>query len=369
MSQFGAYQMAREGHNATQILQHYYTGTHVNTASTPRSIRVNIFGQSSDATTVNFKIDRGYWRLLASDGKTVTSGTNSEHVKLSVENNKVVAKVNGASYSDTIMRLQWSGTRFYKSSSTKAVATLLKNDGSAATHGSYRNGRFTIQPVGNKPSVSNDVLFNSEYLYGLAEMPSSWDSAALQAQVIVGRTYAMKVKPTATYDILDSTVHQNYTGWNKEGEGATGQYGKRWRAAVNATASGEQSGQVLTDSSGSLLQAYYFSSSGGRTSNSEDVWGATLPWARGVDDRFSLNAPGNSMKSWSRALTQARAAQLFGMKNIVSIEVTAKYSSGQMKTLTATSSNGKRSSITNKADVLRISLGLPASWVAKIEAR
>lgn len=368
MSQYGAYQMAREGNSATKILQHYYQGTQVKTTSTPRSIRVNIFGQAGDANKVDVGIDAGTWRLRDSKGKTVATGTRSNPVRLSVDGKSIVADTKGKTFKDSTLRLHWSGTRYYKSTGTKAVASLSKPGGGAATHGNYRNGRFTIKAIGGKPSVVNDVLLNSEYLYGLAEMPSSWDSAALQAQVIVARTYAMKAKAASTYDILDSTVHQNYTGWNKENEGSTGQYGRRWRAAVDATASSELSAQVLSDGAGNLLQAYYFSSSGGRTANSEDVWVAKLSWARSVDDHYSLDAPGNSMTSWTRTLTQAQAAKFFGMTDIVSITVSAKYSSGQMKTLTATSSSGKKSSVTNKADKLRTSFGLPASWVTNVSA-
>lgn len=367
MSQYGAFQMAREGKSATQILQHYYQGSQVKTAATPQNIRVNVFGQASDANKVDFGIDGGEWQLLDSNESELATGSEADPVHLSVDGKNIVAKTKKETHSDSTLHLQWSGTRYYNSTRTKAVASLRKPNGGAATHGSYRNGRFTIKPIGGKPSVVNDVLLNTEYLYGIAEMPSSWGSAALQAQVIVARTYAMKAKAASTYDILDSTVHQYYTGWKKESEGATGQFGKRWQAAVDATVSGSTSAQVISDSAGSLLQAYYFSSSGGRTANSEDVWSAKLSWARGVADQYSLDAPGNSMKSWTRTLTQAKAENLFGLKDIVSIKVTAKYSSGQMKTVTATSASGKKISVTNKADKLRTAFGLPASWVKSFD--
>ena len=136
------------------------------------------------------------------------------------------------------------------------------------------------------------------------EMPSSWDSAALQAQAIAGRNYAAAAaakKRSATCDchVYDDTRSQNFTGWKKESEGTNAQWGKRWTAAVDATVTSSTSAQVLR-ADGGLVNAYYFSSSGGRTANSEDVWSAKVGYLRSVADKYSLDATGNSMRAWSR---------------------------------------------------------------------
>lgn len=368
MSQYGAYQMGREGKSTTQILKHYYHGVKVQRPKTPENIRVKVFGTSGDASNVTFKIDQGTWRLRSSSGKTLTSGGAGTTVRLSTKSGKLVIVANKKTYKASKVRLHWSGTRYYKSDSAKAVVSLLKDNGSNAANGTYRNGRFTVQALDGKVSIINDVLLNTEYLYGLAEMPSSWSTAALKSQVIAGRTYAlltMDPSPSSTYDVLDSTVHQNYTGWNKENEGPNGRWGKKWKQVVDSTVSSRTKAQVMTDGK-SLKRAYYFSSSGGRTANSEDVWGSKLAWTRSVKDPYSLNAPGNSMSSWSRTLTQSRARTIFGLKDVASIKVTSKYSSGQAKTLTATSTKGKTATYTAKADPVRTTFALPSSWIKSI---
>jgi len=45
--------------------------------------------------------------------------------------------------------------------------------------------------LGYRIEVTNSVRLSDEYLWGISEVPSSWPEAALQAQAIASRTYAM----------------------------------------------------------------------------------------------------------------------------------------------------------------------------------
>ncbi|WP_098458642.1 SpoIID/LytB domain-containing protein [Flavimobilis soli] len=369
MSQYGAYRMAQEGKTAAQILSHYYTGAKVTTATTPEDVAVQVFG-ASDAATTTFSVNAGSWRLRSGEGTTLVTGDKSSKVTLKVVGGNPVAVVGGTTYPSaswtgdrSVLRLHWTGTRYYSSTGTKAVASL------SGTHGTYRHGRMTVRVINGHLNVVNELRLNTEYLYGLGEMPSSWDSAALQAQAIAGRNYATaaataKRKATCDCHLWDDTRSQNFTGWKKESEGTNAVWGKKWVAAVDATVTSSTSAQLLL-ASGSLVNAYYYSSSGGRTANSEDVWSSKVGYLRSVDDRYSLTDD-NPMRAWTRSLTQAKAQSIFGVKDIVRVDVTATYSSGQMKTLTATTTNGTKVSVTKKADQLRSLLGLPASWVTSI---
>ena len=370
MSQYGAYRMAQEGRSAAEILSHYYSGAKVTTATTPEELAVQVFG-AADAATTTFSIDAGTWRLRSREGTTLRSGDKSSKVTLKVVDGRPVAVVGWTTYPSqswtgdrSVLRLHWTGTRYYSANGTKAVASLT------GTHGTYRHGRMTVRVINGRLNVVNELLLNTEYLYGLGEMPSSWSPAALQAQAIAGRNYATaaataKRKATCDCHLWDDTRSQNFTGWKKESEGTNAVWGKRWVAAVDATVVSTTSAQLLK-AGNTLVNAYYFSSSGGRTANSEDVWSSPVSYLKSVPDAYSLVAPGNSMRAWSRTLTQAKAQSVFGVKDIVSIKVAATYSSGQMKTLTATTANGTKVSITQKADRLRSLLGLPASWVTSI---
>jgi len=387
MSQYGAYQLALGGRSSTTILTTYYKGTKPATVTTPTSIAVQVWGPepygypagrySDTATSTTIHVDTGTWRLRSSANTTLYEGKAPVTVTIGVSGTKVTATFKVASgsttvtkkYTDSLLRVHWSGTTYYKPTSTKAVATVK------GAQGSYRNGRFTITNIGGHPNVVNDLRLNTEYLYGIAEMPSSWGAGegvhALAAQAIVARSYAItklaSKNAKCACNVVDDVRDQNFTGWKKQNEGTNGYYGKLWVSAVNKTLTSTTRAKALLYG-GKVVATHYFSSSGGRTASSQDVWVATVPYEQSVADPWSLSAPGNSYRSWTRSVSQATAKSVFGLPDVKSISVSAKYSSGQMKTLTATSSSGKKVSITGKADALRAKFGFPAAWVSSFTA-
>ncbi|WP_418276172.1 SpoIID/LytB domain-containing protein [Isoptericola jiangsuensis] len=383
MSQYGAYQLAREGRSAVKILQHYYAGSTAPYTSTASRVRVQVhgpdpygysgYGDSGRNTWVTIR--GGDWRVRKDGVGTVAQGSGTTTMKVRIGTKGAVRiKVGGKVYKGDTMRIQWSGTTYWRSTGKKAVATI---DG---THGSYRHGRLTVVNRKNVPNITNDLLLNTEYLYGIAEMPSSWGlnsgARALRAQAITARSYALSKltgKSACRCHVVDDVRDQNYTGWNKENEGS-GRYGAVWTKAVDATVRSSTSARVL-QVAGRPVAAHYFSSSGGRTANSEDVWSSALSYERSESDPYSLRAPGNSYRSWTRTLTQSKARQLFGLNNVSSIKVTRTWSSGQVRTLTATQPNGKTASISGKADQVRSWVGrattrgsMPAAWITGVRA-
>ena len=155
-----------------------------------------------------------------------------------------------------------------------------------------------------------------KYLYGLAEMPSHWNVKALEAQALVGRSYAvyqyLKQNIPAQSTSLDaglSTSRQAYC-WCHIGSTASSQYyygylkeisGPNWVQAVNNT-----SGKVITYSGGytqsSVIQAFYSSSTGGKTNNNAVGFGSATAWPylQTVDDPWSIdNRVGNTKAAWS----------------------------------------------------------------------
>ena len=155
-----------------------------------------------------------------------------------------------------------------------------------------------------------------KYLYGLAEMPSHWNVKALEAQALVGRSYAvyqyLKQNISSQSNELDaglSTSRQAYC-WCHIGSTASSQYyygylkeiaGPNWVQAVNNT-----SGKVITYGGGytqsSVVQAFYSSSTGGKTNNNAVGFGSATVWPYllTVDDPWSVdNRVGNSKAAWS----------------------------------------------------------------------
>lgn len=92
-----------------------------------------------------------------------------------------------------------------------------------------------------------------QYLYGIAEMPSSWHPEALKAQAIAARSYALAYTNNGQKSICTTQSCQVYIGHSKGGA---------WEQAVKDT-----QGIVLTDG-GSPVSTQYASTHGGFSNTS-----------------------------------------------------------------------------------------------------
>lgn len=132
-------------------------------------------------------------------------------------------------------------------------------------------------------SVRNMEL--ETYLCGvvLGEMPADFETETLKAQAVVARTYTYKRMYT-------SGKHENAAVCTESGccqeycdeetyfsRGGTQEAADKIRTAVQQT-----SGQVLTYN-GQLIEATYFSCSGGRTESAVAVWGSDIPYLQAID--------------------------------------------------------------------------------------
>jgi SpoIID/LytB domain protein len=132
-----------------------------------------------------------------------------------------------------------------------------------------------------------------------AEMPGSWPLAALEAQAVASRTYAITDHAGgARFDVYADTRSQLYLGRKAQ----TAQT----EAAVAATA-----GQVVTYA-GQPAITYFFASSGGMTESVQNGFpgAAPEPWLRGVEDPFDQGP----QHTWSASMSFAAAsARLRGL--------------------------------------------------------
>ena len=127
-----------------------------------------------------------------------------------------------------------------------------------------------------------------------AEMPPSWPKAALEAQAVASRTYAITDDAGGSrFDVYSDTRSQMYLGKAAETSASN--------EAVKATA-----GQVVTYA-GKPVITYFFASSGGRTESIQNSFiGATPePWLKGVLDPYD----GGPLHRWTTKLTFAEAAK------------------------------------------------------------
>lgn len=376
MAQYGAYQMAREGHARGEILGHYYQGTRDEVVRTPRDIDVQVHGPDpygftgyGDTGATRIDVEGGSW-LLQAQGRAVARGSGP--LDVSVSRGDLVVRAEGRTHRYDRMWLLWSGSPFYRPGDPPAVAHVR------GAHGAYRWGRLQLTASAGVPNVVNRVPLNGAYLYGVAEMPASWGAhggrAALQAQAVVARSFALlragQWKERCRCHVVDDVRDQQFSGYENEVSSSAG----HWADAVRATTATLTSGRVLTYS-GRPVEAHYFSSSGGRTASSEDVWSSALPYERSTADPYSLRAPGNGYTSWGRLLTQDAAQDLFGLRPVASIEVADRYRSGQVAALVATSPSGETATVRGSADRIRSVVGahtragsVPSSWIARIRS-
>jgi stage II sporulation protein D len=133
------------------------------------------------------------------------------------------------------------------------------------------------------------TLSFDRYLEGIAEVPPSWPAAALDAQAIAARSYALATTgwsgeegDTLDQPICATTSCQVYRGIPVPPDPTH----RRWIRAVRRT-----DGEVLLDG-GRPATTVYFSTSNGRTYSNEDVFGsAPLSYLRPVTERDDGASP------------------------------------------------------------------------------
>ena len=131
-----------------------------------------------------------------------------------------------------------------------------------------------------------------EYLVGvvLAEMPADFEPEALRAQAVVARTYTRRRMTGSKHEgavvCMDSGCCQGYRAPEDYlADGGKAQAVEKVRAAVADT-----DGLVLVYQ-GALIDATYFSCSGGSTEDAVAVWGQDVPYLQAVESPGEENAP------------------------------------------------------------------------------
>ena len=140
-----------------------------------------------------------------------------------------------------------------------------------------------------------DEVGMEEYLYGVVPRelgPAQYpEMEAQKAQAVAARTYAhasLGKHWNNGYDVLATVQDQVYGGVAAEHSIST--------SAVNATAG------IVATYNGVMINALFYATSGGRTSNSEDVFAVTEPYLRSVWDA----PPGQELPSTAALLADLK---------------------------------------------------------------
>ncbi|HPB16044.1 MAG TPA: SpoIID/LytB domain-containing protein [Clostridia bacterium] len=192
----------------------------------------------------------------------------------------------------------------------------------------YRgNLEFTIFKS-NELSVLNNLILEY-YVYGVValEIGSNSPMESLKAQAVVARTYALCQNKHQEYgfDVCATTCCQVYGGYNAENY--------RTNQATNETY-----GQVVTYA-GKVVTPYYFSSSGGYTENSENVWVTSVPYLKAVVDAYDIN------RIWSYSYTTAQMTDYMyklghRIGNVIKVTIDSSSHTGRVLSMTVNGSTG-----------------------------
>lgn len=176
----------------------------------------------------------------------------------------------------------------------RAVPALLpeeaESDGLTRTEKVLWDEQTRIMVLADSGNVRQMRM--GEYLAGvvLAEMPADFQEEALKAQAVVARTYTCKRmehnKHGAAAVCTNSACCQGYRDPDDYvNSGGAQESVDKIRSAVTET-----DGQVLVYG-GALIDATYFSCSGGQTEDAVAVWGQDVPYLQSVESPGEEEAP------------------------------------------------------------------------------
>lgn len=216
----------------------------------------------------------------------------------------------------------------------------------------YR-GAFLLQMKGGAITAVNEVQ-TEDYLAGVVpeEMPADWPAAALEAQAIAARTFALKNRKrhaSEGFDLCATTHCQAYGGTGAEKAAST--------RAVKAT-----KGEVMLYN-GALVDALFHTDSGGMTENSENVWGTYVPYLKAATEAQTETQPWKK-EVHEKTLTSLLAKEGKPIGDLKKIELSPlrvgkgamdRSASGRVKTVRFVGSKG---TVTLSGNMLRSLLGL-----------
>ena len=365
MSQIGARAKAIAGETATAIISYYYKDVAIEPLDDSKILRVNIghlltsakmATATQDATMQIFSGDIGDAQdVVPLAVVPVKSSLNFSILGSTVLPSIVTGKKTVSIPRNRIFTVRWTGTRYLPG--VDGVISLSHT----TTTKKYRYGQMQFRAVkaatlGYRIEVTNSVRLSDEYLWGISEVPSSWPEAALQAQAIASRTYAMSkagiYRSACDCDLYGEISDQSFLGYAKEIEKGWGQF---WKAAVTNTA-----GLTITQV-GKPITAYFASSTGGLTETAVNAWGTEKAFTQTVADVSSLDPVLNPrFYRWDREITQASVAAAFLLPDVVTLEIVTKNATGTVGTIRATSSAGIQKSL--RGETFRSRTKIPSAY-------
>jgi stage II sporulation protein D len=160
------------------------------------------------------------------------------------------------------------------------------------------------------------------------EAPAGWHTVTYEAQAVAARSYTLATfHPNADFDLYPDERSQMYGGIRAERT--------ETNLAIGATA-----GQVLVWRD-TIIPAYYFSSSGGRTSSIHDEWpkARQVPYLVSVRDPYDYISPHHVWPT--TLLTAAQVGAALHVSGVRDVQVLTN-SSGRARAVRVLTAHGSR---------------------------
>jgi stage II sporulation protein D len=324
MSQYGALGYAQRGNGYRFILRHYYPGTAIGSLAGPRVVRVLLDVSGGD---VGFAGASGACGRSLDPKRRYAARRVGRRVQLRAAGGRALANCG--------RRLRAAGR------------------GSVRIGGDAYRGALEVVPTASERGSLNAVnaVPVDRYVKGVIanESPPSWPQAALRAQAVAARSFALAAAVGGNgFDLYADTRSQVY-------EGVGGETAATNRAA-NAT-----KGQVVTYG-GEVAETFFSACSGGHTESVQNVFfGPAIPYLTGVPDPYDGACP---LHSWKlrfsgRQIGARLGAHLDGgLKRVV---VTQR---GVSPRIVRARLVGTRGTTSVRGDRLQTALGAYSSWMS-----
>ena len=129
-----------------------------------------------------------------------------------------------------------------------------------------------------------------KYIKGVVsgEMPCSFEKEALKAQAVASRSYALYHINGKEYDVTNTTSNQVYLTDEELKERWEDKYEENSKIIEEVV--NETRGEYLSYK-GEIVNAMFFSTSVGKTENSEEVFVSEVPYLRSVESKWDENSP------------------------------------------------------------------------------
>lgn len=209
------------------------------------------------------------------------------------------------------------------------ICTLFYND----IEIKFNFNENTFVRVKRNSSGNIDVVPLEEYTLGVVagEMPIDFDIEALKAQAVAARTYVMnkmEQNKNNDYDVIDTVSNQVYL----DNQQLKNKWGNKYTEDINKLKEviNDTKGEYL-EYNGEVINAFFFSTSDGKTENSEDVFSTALPYLRSVDSMWDKDVSPVFSVQVKYSLNDFYAGLNIPYNDKISTEIISTTSTGRIK--------------------------------------